>query len=233
MQPYFLPYLGYFQLMKAVDCFVILDDVNYIKGGWINRNRILLNGQPHWITIPLSGASPNRRINEIEIADDSRWKDRARGQFDSAYRQAPYRDEAERLVDAVLKIPDKSLSAFLRESLNIVASLLGLETKVVLASQEFPREELASEERIVHVCKALGASEYINPLGGEDLYDANSFREVGVALHFLQPDLEAYQQGKDPAAAFVPNLSILDVVARAGWAFCRQQLSRHHLRTPA
>src|SRR4051812_7809722 len=93
MQPYFVPYLGYFQLLAAVDKIVLLDDVNFINGGWINRNRIRVNGQPHWLTLPLAQASQNRLINEINIVDDPAWKRKAVRTLELTYQEAPFVDQ--------------------------------------------------------------------------------------------------------------------------------------------
>ena len=116
MQPYFLPYLGYFQLLAAVDIFVILDDVNYINRGWINRNRILLNGQPCWVTLPISKASQNRRINEISLDTNKRFTSKTLDRIRHAYTRAPHFSEVMPLIEDIFRHGEKNLCFFLLNS---------------------------------------------------------------------------------------------------------------------
>src|SRR5712671_2604438 len=117
MQPYFLPYIGYFQLMSAVDKVVLLDDVNFINGGWINRNRIVVNGERYWLTLPLSKASQNSLINEIKIVDDPVWKRKTMRTVELNYRGAPYAPQVLPLFSEMLAEARGSLSAFLYRQL--------------------------------------------------------------------------------------------------------------------
>lgn len=88
MQPYLFPYLGYFQLIQAVDKFILLDDVNFIKRGWVNRNRILVNGKDHLFSLPLQRASQFKKINDLKLADYPGWRNRFFKTLTHAYRQA-------------------------------------------------------------------------------------------------------------------------------------------------
>ncbi|MCB1230172.1 MAG: WbqC family protein [Verrucomicrobiae bacterium] len=228
MQPYFLPYLGYFQLMAAVDRFVILDDVNFIKRGWINRNRILLDGTPHWMTIPLVGASQNRCIHEIEIVPDSPWREKLGAQVSRAYREAPHGEDACELLKILTEIEEPRLSVFLRASLELLRGFLGIQTSMAIASEVHPREELRGQDRIIDICRRESAGAYLNPPGGEMLYDAPLFHEAGLELAFLRPRPAEYQQGKI-GSEFVPDLSILDAIAWIGRDGCHERLSQYRV----
>ena len=134
MQPYFFPYLGYFQLIAAVDSFIAWDDVQYINRGWVNRNRILLNGEPTYITLPLEKAPQTANINERRIADSATTAKKILGQLHAAYRKAPHYAETRQLVEDILVDGEVSLSLFLFNSLQKISQHLGIATPLVLAS---------------------------------------------------------------------------------------------------
>ena len=206
MQPYFMPYIGYWQLMAAVDMYVVYDDVNYIKGGWVSRNNILLNGQKHMFTITLNGASPNKLFNEITIKDDFKKFSRL---IESAYRKAPYYAEVSTLLEKIYSYKDKSLGAFMLNSFQVVLDYLDIDTKLVLSSTIEKDNTLRGKEKVKHICQLLGADTYYNAIGGQELYDKNDFRADGIDLYFVQTNLTPYVQlGND----FVPGLSMIDVL---------------------
>ena len=206
MQPYFMPYIGYWQLMAAVDTYVVYDDVNYIKGGWVARNNILLNGQKHMFTITLNGASPNKLFKEITIKDDFKKFSRL---IESAYRKAPYYAEVSTLLEKIYSYKDKSLGAFMLNSFQVVLDYLDIDTKLVLSSTIEKDNTLRGKEKVKHICQLLGADTYYNAIGGQELYDKNDFRADGIDLYFVQTNLTPYVQlGND----FVPGLSMIDVL---------------------
>lgn len=206
MQPYFMPYIGYWQLMAAVDTYVVYDDVNYIKGGWVTRNNILLNGQKHMFTITLNGASPNKLFNEITIKDD--FKKFAR-LLESAYRRAPYYEEVCALMEKTYNYEDKSLGAFMLNSFQVVLDYLEIDTKLILSSTIEKDNSLRGKDKVKHICQRLGADTYYNTIGGQELYDKEDFKAEGIDLYFVQTNLEAYHQFKND---FVPGLSMIDVL---------------------
>lgn len=206
MQPYFMPYIGYWQLMAAVDTYVVYDDVNYIKGGWVSRNNILLNGQKHMFTITLNGASPNKLFNEITIKDD--FKKFAR-LIDSAYRKAPYYAEVSTLLEKIYNYEDKSLGAFMMNSFRVVLDYLEIDTKLVLSSTIEKDNSLRGKEKVKHICHLLGADTYYNAIGGQELYDKDDFKVDGIDLHFVQTNEAPYVQLTNE---FVPGLSIIDIL---------------------
>lgn len=209
MQPYLFPYLGYFQLMAAVDRFVFLDDVNYIKKGWINRNRILLNGKDHLVTFNIAEASQNKKINELEFDFDEKWEKKFSGTLKQAYSKAPFYATTEPLILDILAFPDRNVSKFIFNSFRVLCNYFGMETELVPSSSVFGGTELKGQERILHICEQNGATHYINPPGGKELYSEELFSAKGITLSFLAPQLKPYPQSGNE---FIPGLSIIDVM---------------------
>ena len=201
-----MPYIGYWQLMAAVDTYVVYDDVNYIKGGWVSRNNILLNGQKHMFTITLNGASPNKLFNEITIKDDFKKFSRL---IESAYRKAPYYAEVTALLDKIYSYEDKSLGAFMLNSFRVVLDYLEIDTKLVLSSKIEKDNSLRGKDKVKHICHLLGADTYYNAIGGQELYDKNDFKADGIDLYFVQTNLTPYAQVGNEC---VLGLSIIDVL---------------------
>ena len=223
MQPYFMPYIGYWQLMAAVDTYVVYDDVNYIKGGWVSRNNILLNGQKHMFTITLNAASPNKLFNEITIKDDFKKFSRL---IESAYRKAPYYDEVNALLERIYSYEDRSLGAFMMNSFQVVLDYLEIDTKLILSSSVEKDNSLKAKDKVKHICHLLGAETYYNAIGGQELYDKDDFKADGIDLHFVKTDLTAYPQFKND---FIPGLSIIDVLMHNGKEGTKQLLNEYTL----
>jgi hypothetical protein len=210
MQPYFLPHLGYFQLMSAVDKIALLDDANYINGGWVNRNRIAVQGEPQWLTLPLAKASQNRRINEIEIVDDPAWKRKIIRTVELSYQSAPLAGQVLPLLSEMLQEARGSLSAFLFYQLQRLADYIGISTQIEQTSVKYPRDALTGQRRILDICVREGASTYVNPPGGRGLYDAEVFAAAGVELLFLDLNFSAIKLRHSGQEG--PCLSILDLL---------------------
>ena len=206
MQPYFMPYIGYWQLMAAVDKYVIYDDVNFIKKGWINRNNILVNGTKQLFTISLEGVSQNKLINEILIADDFI---KLRKTISMAYSKAPYYYETMELLDMIFAFDSKNLAKFLENSIRLVVQHLGLKTEILLSSDLKKDNSLKGQEKILDICKNLKADVYYNAIGGQELYNSDNFEAVGIELKFVQSKLTPYKQLKND---FIGGLSIIDVL---------------------
>lgn len=209
MQPYFLPYLGYFQLIAAADVLVLLDDVHYIQRGWINRNRILLHGQPHLFTLPLLGASQNRLICDIERLPRSGWQEKFRRTLHQAYHHAPNYAAVAALLDRILACPALQLDVYLLHSLRELMAYLGLMTPLVATSRVYDNAALRGQERILDICQREDATDYLNPIGGAQLYEHAAFRQRGLSLRFLKSRMVSYDQGGLP---HIPDLSIIDVL---------------------
>ncbi len=209
MQPYFLPYIGYFQMIRAVDAFVFYDDVHFINRGWINRNRILVNNEARYITIPLIKASQNKRIDEIEVSDDKEYQ-KVLKTIQLSYKKAPYFSQIYPLLEELLTSKHASIATLAMDSCRMVCNYLGVKTQFYVSSLDFASTQLKERaERLQAICKQLNADHYINAMGGVELYSKSNFLENGITLNFIQPKPIVYRQFNDD---FVPWLSMLDVL---------------------
>lgn len=208
MQPYFFPYIGYWQLMNAVDKYVVYDDINYIKGGWANRNNILVDGKPHRINLLLKKASPNKLFNETEILHDFDEKKLLKT-ISIAYAKAPYYNEVFPLITQILNNTEICLSKYLIDSFKIINQYIGITTDLIVSSELKKDCSLKGEDKVIHICKLLNADEYYNAIGGTELYNRERFAENNIELHFLKTNDIIYPQFKNE---FVPNLSIIDMM---------------------
>lgn len=206
MQPYFFPYLGYFQLIHAVDTFVIYDDVNFIKGGWVNRNYILGGDRKQLLTLPLAGASQNKLIDQVSLAGNTA---RLLKTIRQNYAKAPNFVAVFSLVEEVLGSPERNLARLLDMSLRKVCIHLGLQPTWSVSSGLNKDNKLRGEAKILDICETLGATHYINLPGGKMLYNTDAFADRGIKLSFIESIPVEYRQF---GGAFVPNLSILDVM---------------------
>ncbi|AFI83928.1 hypothetical protein Q7A_1088 [Methylophaga nitratireducenticrescens] len=206
MQPYFFPYIGYFQLIHSVDSFVVYDDVNYIKGGWINRNFILSQGEKVLITLQLLGASPNRLINQVRVGNN---RHKLLKTIKQSYSNAPNYAEVIELIETILNSPQTNLALFLDFGLRQVCDYLGLEREWVLSSELRKDVTLRGQKKVLAICKELEASHYINMPGGMELYDSASFAQLDVKLSFIEPSFRPYNQKN---SEFTSALSIIDVL---------------------
>ncbi|MBR9921764.1 MAG: WbqC family protein [Bacteroidetes bacterium] len=212
MQPYTFPYLGYFQLIHAVDTFVFYDDVNFIKGGWINRNRILVSGKEHLISIPCEKVSQNKWIKDIRVKQERKWRQKLLKTVRMAYAKAPFFNRVIPLVEQVILLEDVSISAMAARSIEVSANYLELNRDFQFSSLQYPetREEDRAD-RLIDITKKTGANLYVNPQGGKELYEKSYFASNGIELLFNEPHLKPYPQGtkKD---SFIPGLSIIDLM---------------------
>lgn len=209
MQPYFFPYLGYWQLFGAVDKFVVLDDVNYIKRGYINSNSILINGLPHKFTIPLNKASQNKLIKDTKMLFSMTDRESFLKMIMMAYRKAPCFDEIYPVLEEIVMHDTDDLTEFIVVSFMKVKELLGLKTDILLSSEIKKNNDLKGEERIIEINKKLGADMYINAIGGQQLYSYEHFWKESIKLCFIKMHQYQYKQFDDN---FVPNLSLIDVL---------------------
>jgi hypothetical protein len=209
MQPYFFPYIGYFQLINEVDKFVFYDDVDFIKNGWINRNRILINGEPKYFTIPCKDVSSNKIIKKVEHALDQRSKKKLLKKIKFTYSNAPYFEGVFPIIQEVFITETKLISELAIESIKRVTDYLGLECEFQKSSEKYDNRELSAADRLIDICKIERINYYINSIGGKDLYDKKYFLENDIKLDFLKPSITEYEQFSNE---FVPGLSIIDVL---------------------
>lgn len=208
MQPYFLPYIGYFQLIAAVDQFVIYDNIKYTKKGWINRNRFLLNGASATFSIPLAKDSDLLDVRGRSISP-SYQRDGLIRQFDAAYRKAPQFQAVRDAISRVIRCEATNLFDYILNATQSICELLGIETKIIISSGIGIDHQLRSEDKVLAICAQLGAGEYLNSIGGLELYSRERFQSRGVQLNFIKPRTMEYPQFGN---AFVENLSIVDVL---------------------
>jgi hypothetical protein len=210
MQPYFLPYIGYFQLMNAVDQFVIYDNIQFTKKGWFHRNRILVNGRDKMFSVPLKKDSDYLDVAQRELADsfDEESKKIIR-KIESSYRKAPYYKEVMPLVEECFQRRSGNLFDFIHASLTLLTKFLEIDTDIIISSSIDIDHTLKSQDKVLAICKSLNADIYINAIGGQDLYTAEAFRNEGIELRFIKTKPIEYRQFDN---VFVPSLSIIDVM---------------------
>lgn len=206
-QPYFLPYIGYWQLIKCADVFALSDDYNYKIDGWIHRNRILNNGEPLFFGLNIKGKSPNKLINELDVMRDN-FPEKLKT-IERTYRKAPHYEQGSEIIKKIFAYEDSNLAEFLFNSHKIICDYLDIKTPLVKTSSLEGNNQYKREFRIYDQCKRLGADTYINAIGGMELYDFEQFEKEGLTLKFINSHPRAYKQFKNE---FVPNLSILDVI---------------------
>ena len=209
MQPYFLPYIGYFQLMNLADTFVLYDDVNYINKGWINRNYFAANGNRQLFTLPLDKAGQNKKINEIRIFELSKFKKNFLRGIEMSYKKAPYYSTVNALLHEVVDREETNLSSFLFKSFLVLKKYLGIETEIIASSTKYHNTGLKGEDRIIDICKQENATHYINLSGGIELYSREKFAQACIDIKFIQSGEIFYKQQGN---AFIPFLSVVDIL---------------------
>ncbi len=206
MQPYFFPYLGYWQLINIVDKYVVYDDVAYIKSGWINRNNLLINGQAHLVTLPLKDASSFKNINEIEI-DESR-KDKVLKTIQMAYSKSTHYEEIMPIIESLF-LNNSNIAVLNYNSIIEINKYLDINTEIILSSTLNKNNMLKAQDKVIHINKILNSTNYINAIGGQELYDRETFKQNNIVLNFLKFIPVKYKQLKND---FISNLSIIDVL---------------------
>lgn len=223
MQPYFFPYIGYFQLMNAVDIYVIADDLHFEKSSFIKRNYILEQKHSHIISLQLIGASQNKLINEIEVGNN---KNKLLQEIERAYNKAPFFHDVFPLLQAILGNGEKNLAKFLSYSIKEIAHYLDIQTKFICSHDIEKDNHLRFDNRIMDICKVLKADKYINAIGGKELYDKDKFQKQGIQLSFLETNFITYKEFEND---FIPNLSIIDVMMFNSKDEIKELLNRYEL----
>jgi WbqC-like protein family len=208
MQPYLFPYIGYFQLIQSVDQFIVYDNIKYTKKGWINRNRLLRNGEDVLFSVPLKKDSDFLGIKDREIAVDFN-KGKLLNQFREAYRRAPYFEQVFSLIEAVILAKESNLFRYIHNSIKETCQYLAIETEIVVSSNLKIDHFLHGFDKVVSICKHAGADIYINAIGGLELYSKEEFSAHNIQLKFLKSKPYEYKQFNNE---FVPWLSIIDVM---------------------
>jgi len=224
MQPYLFPYIGYFQLISAVDEFIIYDNIQFTKKGWINRNRILVNGLDAYITLPLKKDSDFLDIKDRYLSDE--WpveRKKLLNRITESYRKTPQFTTVYPLIEKIILSEEKKLFHFILNSLKVINEYLEIRTPLIVSSTIPIDHNLKAEKKVMAICQARHADTYINPIGGIELYNKEEFKNEGINLQFLKADNIIYPQLKNE---FVPFLSIVDVMM-----FNTKEEIQHYLRS--
>lgn len=208
MQPYFFPYIGYWQLLNAVDTFVIYDNIKYTKKGWINRNNYLLNGKLKTFSIPLKKDSDYLNIDDRYLFEGFD-KNKLLNQIKGAYGKAPYFNSVFSLIKSIINYKERNLFSYIKNSIEAVYDYLNLNTNIINSSSIQINHDRKGQDKVISICEILNATTYINPIGGVDLYDKKTFRNYGINLEFIKPKIIKYKQFD---FEFVDSLSIIDVL---------------------
>lgn len=208
MQPYFLPYIGYFQLLASVDQFIVYDNIKYTKKGWINRNRMLLNGTDVMFSLSLKKGSDSLHIVERELSAEFN-RSKLLNQFKGAYGRAPHFELTYPVLEQIVRHEDANLFRYIHHSIMQLCAHLGIKTEIRSSSEIAIDQDLKGQEKVLALCKAAGADTYINAIGGIELYAKDDFYSQGIDLQFIKSRPFDYAQFGAP---FVPWLSIVDVL---------------------
>lgn len=227
MQPYFLPYIGYWQLISSVDTFVVYDNIQYTKKGWFNRNRLLENGHDRLFTIPIKKDSDYLDVNQRFLSADAAKENAHTLRIIQAnYKKAPRYAEIYPLLERCFLCPKENLFEYIYNSLKLIADYLEIDTNIVVSSTIAIDHTLRAEQKVVAICKALNADTYINAIGGMALYDKQRFASQGLDLKFIKSRPIEYPQLGKP---FVPWLSILDVLMFNDKSVVKRMLTEYDL----
>jgi hypothetical protein len=196
--------------MNAVDEFIVYDNIEYTKKGWINRNRILVDGKDSYITLPLKKDSDYLDVRDRYLAES--WllaKHKMLNRITASYKRSPQFNWVFPLIEGCVLFEENNLFAFILHSLRQVKEYLTISTPLLISSSLSVDHELKADQRVMGICRARKADTYLNPIGGVNLYSKDHFKEQGIDLHFLKTNDFTYKQFD---GTFIPFLSILDVM---------------------
>jgi hypothetical protein len=214
MQPYFFPYIGYFALIKNVDRFILLDEVQYIRHGWIERNRIINpKGEFTYIQVPLiKEEGRNTIIKRLRIRNDEEWQRKILSQLEVYRKRSPHYYAVRNLIADCISGDDSSIVGLNYRTLRAVCDYLEISTTIEIFSEMNLSIQQPNHpgEWALNICKAIGnVEEYWNPIGGKEIFNKGSFETSGIHLGFLEMNKNQYQQGE---LVFQENLSIIDLL---------------------
>lgn len=209
MQPYIFPYIGYYQLIDAVDQFIIFDDVNFIKMGWINRNNILLNKNKHLFSIPLSKPSQNKLICDTKLNFPEKERKAFLRTVSDAYKKAPHFADVYPILEEIIYYKDEDLTSYLHNSLLKTCQYIGVKVNMQISSKIDYNRSLDAEGKIIDICKNMKTSTYINLPGGRDLYNKDNFIKNNIELEYINSLFDEIKY-KQYSNEFIDNLSCID-----------------------
>lgn len=227
MQPYLFPYIGYWRLIQAVDKFIVYDDVNFIKRGWINRNRILINGEPRYLNIPLIGASQNKKIYEISMQPREVWQKKFLRTLQINYKASPFFSETYSACEKILALQTDNLSDLLVNQIQVIAERLNIDTDIQKSSRYYNNSHLKAQKRVLDICRIEQANIYVNPPNGRSIYESLNFSLHGIDLRFIDSEPVRYEQRSE---TFIPDLSIIDLLMELGFERLKINLNDYSLQ---
>ncbi len=228
MQPYFFPYLGYFQLINEVNRFVVYDNLKYTKKGWINRNQILVDGKAKVFSLPLKKDSNLLLINKRCISKEYS-REKLLAKIYGNYSKAPFFSQTFEVIKKIIEYPNNNLFFYILNSLQELCDYLLLSTKIQIASDISIDHSLKGKEKVIAICETLGSNSYVNPISGKNIYDRQSFIKKGIDLKFLCMDQVVYRQFDN---RFVPSLSIIDILMFNSRDKVQELLKTHYRLIP-
>lgn len=227
MQPYLFPYIGYWQLINAVDTFVVYDNIQFSKSGWFHRNNILLNGKKTLFSIPLKKDSDSLDVVDRFVSDEAQKQiNKILGQIKNAYNKAPYFKEVFPFIKSIFLYDEKNLFRYIHNSIVEVCAYLDINTQIIISSTIEIDHGLKSQEKVIALNKAMDSTQYINPIGGTELYDTDVFQNENIHLNFLESEVPEYRQFKEE---FVPYLSIIDILMFNSKEEVKEMLEKYKL----
>ncbi len=229
MQPYFFPYVGYFQAIHAVDKYILYENLDYIKDGWMHRNRILsVAGKPQYIGAQLDGKSSNAKIRDIRLNSSLVWRRKLKNAFFLNYKRAAFFDETFSLLEELIDHDTEFLHQYNSAGIIALCRHIGIDTEIVsdnskyrtleneldaLYESDLNRIPEKKVERVLRMCKEEGATDFVNAIGGQQLYRKEVFLQKDISLHFVETGQISYRQFSDD---FYPSLSIIDMLMHNG-----------------
>lgn len=237
MQPYFFPYIGYFQLISSVDKFLLYDNINFIKNGWISRNRILeINREPVYFYVPLKGKSSFKKINEIKINEDLAWREKILKFIYFNYRRSLYFNEVYNFLERCFSFFEDNIGDYNKFLIKYLIEYLDIDTELIFDNSKYYNFEYEISnliedknkkmERIIYICNLEKADTYINPIGGVNVYNKNYFKKQGIDLFFIKTHEYYYKQN---SYKFFKNLSIIDVLMNCGKVETKNLIHKYDL----
>ena len=227
MQPYFFPYIGYWQLINYCDVFVVYDNIQFTKKGWIKHNRILANGKDQMIGLTLKKNSDYLNVIDRYLSDDfDKERFKILNIIRQNYSKAEYFKEIFPIITEIMLYENKNLFEFIYNSIEEICKILNITTKLVIASKININHELKGKDKVIALTKKLQGDTYINPIGGIELYDFNEFKLNNINLAFLKAKNIEYKQLSNE---FVPFLSIIDVLMNNGLEGTKQMLNQYDI----
>jgi len=227
MQPYLFPYIGYWQLINAVDTFVIYDNIQFSKRGWFHRNNILVQGKKTLFSIPLKKDSDTLDVVERFVSDEAQKQvNKVLAQIQNSYNKAPYFKDVFPLVESIFLYDEKNLFRYVHNSIIQLCEYLDINTQIIISSTIDINHNLKSQDKVIALNKAMGSTQYINPIGGTELYDVGKFQNENIHLNFLESEVPEYRQFKEE---FIPYLSIIDILMFNSKEEVKRMLEKYEL----